>query len=222
MTGRTPNALIGLSTVIQQAVELTGARFGVQMFTESGTFVMPSLPAGVTSITVMAICIGGGGGGAGPSFSDQANNAGGTGGTTSFGALVSALGGSGATASVAGAGINAQGTQGWSLGEPQLGSSTLYPIIETLGPFQGGKGFLGIGSGGTSGRLTQRLASSAWATSPGANAGEVKTYFGAVTANQTVTIGAGGAAAMNTTSFSAGYAVGHKGDPGAVIVFYWW
>ena len=205
-------SLPGLSTRIQEAVALTGARFGIQVFSASGTFTMPS---GVSSVTAMVICIGGGGGGCGGNETSTSGTAGTAGGTTSFGSLASAAGGSrGVT------GGTAQETDGYSLGSKGIRTGGFAMAIGDLAGGFSGQGFLGIGSGGRAGVSIVSGAADFFAPF-GGNSGAVATYFGPVSANQTVTIGDGGAGGAGGAASGAA-APGQKGSPGAVIVFYWW
>jgi len=210
------NFLPGLSTNIPQ--ELTGARFGVQVFGATGTFTLPS---GVTSVTAMVIAIGGGGGGASGASNAPAGvgTAGSTGGTTSFGSLASAVGGDGG---VVGGPSNPINTGGWALGN--VGTRVIVGAnANTLVPgINGATGFWGLGSGGDSGHANLAASSDVTGGASG-NSGTVATYFGTVTASQTVTIGAGGTGGSAVAAAGGGSGMaGQKGAPGAVIVFYWW
>lgn len=207
-----------LSTIAAAAGFGTNARFGVQVFSASGTFTRPS---GVLSVTALVIAIGAGGGGAGTCTGAAANSAGSQGGTTSFGALASAAGGSGAVASTTSSTPNTPGTTGFAMGGPQTRLGGILGVGSyTIAGARGGVGFLGIGSGGDSAGAVTVTSNSDLTTSPGGNAGEVAIYFGTVSANETVTIGAGGTPGNSASGVTG--TTGQKGQPGGVIVFYWW
>lgn len=140
------NALPGLSAFPPLPIELKGARFGVQVFTSNGTFQRPS---GVSSVTAMAICVGGGGGGGGGYGNSAGTIAGGgsgsSGGASSIGSLASAsggLGGDGGTASAP----NEQGVTGYQRGSfGRYARSESSPNVSWVGsPTAGGGGFLGL------------------------------------------------------------------------------
>lgn len=104
------------------------------------------------------------------------------GGSSSFGALLSATGGSAAIGSAGGLGFN-------------VGQSGANSVAG-----QGGVGLYGFGSGGN-GVYSNGNAG-------GGGSGYVNTYSGTVSADQVVTVGAGGGSGIN------------RGGSGAVIV--WW
>lgn len=211
--------LPGLS--MRLPTELMGARSGIQMFTASGTFTMPS---GVSSVTAMALGIGGGGGGASGKYSDgggtTAGADGSAGGTTTLGVLLSAAGGSPGKYNTANA------TSGHQVGARGFNSITAAFSGDARGIHApGGVGLLGFGTGGTGGSsvdINNPIASISVLAGNGGNSGAPATYFGAISANQTVTIGAGGAKGLNAHSANAAVSEGQDGASGFVIVLYWW
>lgn len=194
------------------------SRFGVQVFTESGTFIMPP---NIPKVTVSGFIIGGGGGGQsgrGNNGDTTTNN--GTAGTASSFDAVTAAGGSG----------GGSGTTGANAPQPITPSGLVLPSATTSLLWgletDGGPGLLGFGYGGKGGvpYVTQTSGTTYPRSVAGGYSGEIKTIFQTVTANTTVTIGPGGAggAEIIHSAGSGGGSAGQKGGTGFCILFYWW
>lgn len=212
------NILDGLSTRLP--IPLTGARFGVQVFTSSGTFQRPT---GALSVTALAIIVGGGGGGGGGGKGDGSGvttgSDGNAGGSSVFD-TTSASGGAAGKGGASAAGANASSSGYQEGGQGQIANmfdGTSYYGSAPGG--EGGKGFWGFGYGGRGGSGTVNNTNSNTPFSGnGGNSGAVNVFFGPVFSNVAVTVGArgtGGSAIANATG-------GQPGSAGAVIVFYWW
>ena len=216
--GLNPAMLLGLSTPAS-STNLSGARFGVQAFAADGTF---TLPPGITSVTALAIVVGGGGGGSsGRGHNGDPTNAGSNGSNSVFG-TTTANGGSGG---------NTGGTVGYAA--PQAAGpidvnagGNWTATLERPGT-DGGWGPLSFGNGGRGGSTLMPFSSINPATrsgGPGGYSGEIAIFFGLVNSNTSVVVGdggSGGAAVAPSAGIFYGQA-GQKGGKGFVAVFYWW
>jgi hypothetical protein len=217
------NALPGLSVFPPLPIELKGARFGVQVFTSNGTFQRPS---GVSSVTAMAICVGGGGGGGGGygnSAGTLSSGGGGSnGGASSIGTLASASGGLGGDAGT-GAAPTEQGATGYQRGSfGRYARTESSPNVSWVGsPSTGGRGLFGFGHGGEGGSaIIVNLAGATGSGGNGGNSGAVATYFGTISADESIAVGTGGAGGMGGVFGTLG--AGQRGAGGVVVIFYWW